>query len=247
MAAVQLQTPSFFSERAIDRLAASFPPAARERLKANLRAFRSWVAEPAFRAKSPAEAVKHVLVSVGPSVQFKAEFLAVLAAVPNGIMLFVQAMSEELGSLAPEGAEPALGRALDLLQRAQRIWFRFLAFHPDGGALESIAGIERITAVLDLAFHADNLATVSCMAADGESGRVKVPMLKALCAAAEDYARRYHAAVRDLVEQVAPVRDPAHPFAPSSLADLLALPPYDGPAASVEEMDESIGALLGTV
>lgn len=242
MLAVQLQTPSFFSERAIDRLAASFPAAARDRLKANLQAFRSWVAEPAFRAKSPAAAVEHVLKSVGPAVQLKSEFLAVVAAVPNGFDLLMRVGTDEIAALAPEGGSPTLVEAIAWLQRAQRTWFRFIAFHPDGGGLDAVAGIDRITTVLDLGFHADNLVTISCMATDGESGRVRAAVQHALCAAAVDYAERYHSAVRDLVERVVATKEPSEP---SSLADLLALPPYDGPAATVEEMDEVIGSVHG--
>lgn len=212
-------------------------------MKVNFKAFRAWVAEPAFRASSPEAAVEHVVRSVGPSVQLKAEFLSVVAAVPNGFDLLVRAVTEELVDLVPRGGSPALARAVEHLQRSQRFLFRFAAFHPDPQAVERVAGVDRLSAVLDLGFHADNLVTVSCMAADGESGGVKAAVLNALAAAADDFAERYHSAVRDLVEEVAGTRDAARSFEPSTVADLLALPPFDGPAATVEEMNESIGSM----
>lgn len=243
MLAAQLQTPSLLSERSIDRLAAGFPEAARERLRANFRAFRSWVAEPAFRAKTPAQAVEHVLGCVGPAVQLKAELLAIVAAVPGGFEILVAAVTEELGSLVPEGGPADLASALDHLQRAQRIWFRFVTFHPDLAAVEELVGVDKIVAVLDEGFHADNLVAVCFMATDSESGKVKAPIVRALAAAAEEHAQRFHAAVSDLVEQVASAGATGRSFESSSLADLLALPPYDGPAATVEEMDEAIASI----
>ncbi|RME25499.1 MAG: hypothetical protein D6798_08820, partial [Deltaproteobacteria bacterium] len=130
MIPVQVQTPTFFFERAIDRLASRFPAEGTERLKANLQAFRAWVAEPAFREQSPDDAVNHVLKAVGPAAQLKAEFLATLASVPRGIELFLEAVTEDLADMVPDAGTPEFVEAANLLQRAQRMWVRFIAFHP---------------------------------------------------------------------------------------------------------------------
>lgn len=244
MHAVQVQTPAFFFERAIDQLAARFPADAMERLRANLKAFRAWVAEPAFRAPGADAAVTHVLEAVGPAVQFKAEFLAVLASVPQGVELFIEAVTEDLVDMVPDKGPQGLAEAADLLQRAQRTWLRFAVFHPDLAGVEAAVGGERLGEVLTLGFHADNLLTVCLMAGDGDSAPPKKSVQKALCGAARDYAQRYHQAVRGLVEAAAPPFDEADPFKPTTLADLLALPPYDGPAATPDEMDDAIGALF---
>lgn len=64
MIQVQVQTPTFFFERAIERLASTFPAEGMERLMAKLRAFRAWVAEPAYREQSGDDAVEHVTQTV---------------------------------------------------------------------------------------------------------------------------------------------------------------------------------------
>jgi hypothetical protein len=245
MIPVQVQTPTFFFERAIDRLASKFPAEGMERLKANLRAFRAWVAEPAYREQSPEDAVEHVLKAVGPAVQLRAEFLATLASVPRGFELFLEAVTEDLADMVPEEGTPELVEAANLLQRAQRVWVRFIAFHPDLAEVERSVGSEQIGGVLTLGFHSDNLLTICLMATDGLSAPPSPQVLDALSAAALDHARQYHQGVRSLVEAVAPEIDTEAPFESTTVADLLSLPPYDGPAATVEEMEEAIGALFG--
>lgn len=245
MIPVQVQTPTFFFERAIDRLASKFPAEGTERLRANLHAFRAWVAEPAYRERSPEDAVEHVLKAVGPSAQLRAQFMLTLASVPRGFELFLEAVTEGLADTVPRDGAPELAEAAILLQRAQRTWVRFIAFHPDLAGVERSVGIERIGGVLTLGFHADNLFTICLMATDGLSAVPSPRVLDALSAAALDGARRYHQGVRSLVEAVAPEIDTEAPFRSTAVADLLSLPPYDGPAATVEEMEEAIGALFG--
>ena len=203
MLAVHVQTPAFFFERAVDQLSARFPPDAMIRLEANLRAFRAWVADPAFREPIPDAAVDHVLKAVGPAVQLEAEFIAVLASVPRGMELFIEAVTEDLVDVAPEGGPQELAHAAELLQRA---WLRFAVFHPDLAGVEAVVGDDRLGEVLTLGFHADNLLTV--------------------------------------VDGAAPQLDEADPFKPTTVADLLALPPYDGPSATPEEMDEPIRTMF---
>ena len=245
MIAVQVQTPTFFFERAIDRLARRFPAEAIERLKANLQAFRVWVAEPAFREGSPQDAVQHVLNAVGPAVQLKAGFLATLASVPDGIELFLQAVTEGDGDMVAGDGTPESADAADLLQRAQRLWVRFFYFHPDVAAVERAVGSDRLGEVLTLGFHADNLLTVCLMATDGASAAPSPRVIEALCTAARDFAQKYHHGVRSVVESVAPQIDTEAPLEPTTVADLLSLPPYDGPAATLEEMEAAIGASFG--
>lgn len=242
MLSVRVQPPTFFAERAIDQLVGRFPPHAVERLRANLRAFRAWVAEPAFRAAGGDATVQHVLASVGPSVQLKADFLMALASVPRGFELFFEAVTDELLDVVPEDGPQQLADATEHLVRAQRVWLRLMLFHPDLDGLERTVGRERLGEVITLGFHADNLLTVCFMALDGESGTVDAGALASLLNAAASHAERYHAAVTSLAEAVAPDIHEHSPFTPSALADLLALPPYDGPPVSVEEMDDAIAA-----
>lgn len=242
MLSVRVQPPTFFAERAFDQLVGRFPSHAVELLRANLRAFRAWVAEPAFRAAGGDAAVQHVLASVGPSVQLKADFLVALASVPRGFELFFEAVTDELLDVVPEDGPQQLTEATEHLVRAQRVWLRLMLFHPDLEGVERTAGSERLGEVITLGFHADNLLTVCFMALDGESGIVDAGALASLLDAAASHAVRYHAAVTSLAEVVAPEVDEHSPFTPSALADLLALPPYDGPPVSVEEMDEALAA-----
>lgn len=246
MLPVHVQTPTFFFERAADRLASKLSTEEMEQIKANLRAFRTWVAEPAYRAPSPEDAVEHVLEAIGPAAQLKAAFLATLTSVPGGLDLFIEAVTEDLAdTVSDEGGGLELTEAADLLQRAQRMWFRFLAFHPDLEMMERSVGREQIGSVLTHGFHADNLLTICLMATDGQSVAPSPQVLDALSAAALHYSSRYHRGVRSLVEAVAPKVDTAAPFRSTTVADLVALPPYDGPAATVEEMEEAIRALFG--
>lgn len=246
MLAAQVQTPTFFHERALDLLMDRFPTDAMGKLRANLAAFRAWIAVPAYRARGPKAALDHVLNAAGPAVQLKVEFITVLANVPDGFALLAEVVTEELGDILPAEGDPMLAEAVDHLQAAQRTWLRFVTFHPDLDAVERKVGTPRLTAVINLCFHADNLLTVCLMGADGSCGKVRPQVQHALAAAAAEYAGRYHAAVRDLVERSAPILDAAHPFSATTLEDLLALPPYDGPAASVSGMGDSIGALFSS-
>lgn len=246
MIGTQVQNPTFFYERALDLLADRFPQGAMERLRANLAAFRSWIAAPAYRASGPKAAVDHILNSAGPAVQLKVDFIGVLADVPDGFALLATIMTMEPGKILPVEQDPALAEAVADLQAGQRTWLRFVTFHPDLAGVEARVGTERLTDVINLCFHADNLLTVCMMGADGSCGSVPPLVHEAIAAAAADYAARYHAAVRDLVESAAPSLDPADPFKATTLQDLLALPPYDGPAASVHEMGDSIGGLFSS-
>ncbi len=242
MLSVRVQPPTFFAERAIDRLVGRLPSEALARLRANLRAFRAWVAEPAYRADGGPAAVQHVLASVGPSVQLKADFLMALASVPRGFELFFEAVTDELLDIVPEDGPEVLTRATEHLVRAQRVWFRLMLFHPDLDGVERAVGNARLSETLTIGFHADNLLTVCFMAMDGESGRIAPAVLDTLLDAAADFSARYHAAVTGLAEAVAPQVDEQTPFEPSALADLLALPPCDSPPLTPEEMDEAITA-----
>ncbi|MFH1468832.1 MAG: hypothetical protein ABIO70_30870 [Pseudomonadota bacterium] len=156
----------------------------------------------------------------------------------------MEAVTEDLVDLVPEGGPPDLVEAADLLQRAQRVWLRFFVFHPDLAGVEATLGSERLGAVLTLGFHSDNLLTISLMAGDGLSDPPCAEVLWALSAASLDFAKQYHDGVRALVEAIAPQIDETDPFQPTTLDDLLALPPYDGPAATVEEAEEAIGAVF---
>ena len=246
MLAAQVQTPTFFHERALDLLVDRFPKDAVGKLRANLAAFRSWIALPAYRARGPKAALDHVLNSAGPAVQLKVEFITVLANVPDGFALLAEVVTEELSDIFPVEGDPLLAEAVDHVQAAQRTWLRFVTFHPDLDEVERKVGMPRLTAVFNLCFHADNLLTVCLMGADGSCGKLRPRVQHALAAAAVEYAGRYHAAVRDLVELAAPSLDAAHPFSATTIEDLLALPPYDGPAAATNEMGESIGALFSS-
>lgn len=245
MIPVQVQTSTFFFERAMYRLASKFPEEGMERIKANLQAFRAWVAEPAFRAQTPELAVAHILNAVGPAVQLKAELLATLASVPHGLELFLQAMSEDLPDLVPEERPLELLKTANLLQRAQRVWARSIALDPDLSAIERSVGSEQIGTTLTSGFHADNLFTTCLMATDGLSPAPSPQVLHALCIAALDFARQYHQGVQTLVETGAPEINADDPLKPTTVADLRSLPPYDGPAATIEEMKAAIEAAFG--
>ena len=246
MIAAQVQTPTLVQERALDRLVDRLPEGATERLRANLAAFRAWIAAPAYRARGPKGAILHILHAVGPAVQLKVEFATILAEIPGGYALLAEALADEPADLLPAEQDPLLAKAAAHLQAATRIWLRFVTFHPDLAGVEAKVGVDRLTDVTNLGFHADNLLAVGLMGADGSCGKVRTPILHAIAGAAADHAARYHAAVEELVEAAAPRLDEGHPFGATTLQDLLALPPYGGPARSTREMDASIGALFSS-
>lgn len=244
MLASKVQTPTFLYERALDLLVDRFPPAAMERLRANLAAFRAWIAAPAYRKKSAKAAVEYILNSAGPAVQLKVEFITLLGEVPDGFALLAEVVTDELDDVTPQEHDPVLAEAVGHLQAAQRIWLRFVTFHPDLEGVEGAIGAERLAEVISLGFHTDNLLTVCLMGADGSCGAVRPQVQHALAAAAGDFAERYHTAVRGVVELAAPTFDAARPFRTTTLQDLLALPPYEGPAAKAAEMGESVAAMF---
>jgi len=179
-------------------------------------------------------------------VQFKAEFIAALESVPDGLELFVRAMTEEvdLAAAAVNGPDE-LAEAASLLQRAQRVLLRFIGFHPRSDSFDSEVGVDRLAACLTDGFHADNLLTVGFMAMDGESGVVPADLVRALARAALVHSRSYFESVRQLVSEVSP--PPGGELSKtSSLEDLLALPPVDGPARSVEELDEAVASIFSS-
>ncbi len=241
MFATQVQTPTLFSERTIDLLVGRFPPETTRRLRANLAAFRSWVAAPAYRAKSPKAAVAHVVAAVGPALQLKMELITALGEVPDGLRLFTSTVLEGPAEL-PMEPDSRLGLATEHLYASQRMWLRFMSFHPDLAAVQAKIGFEQIADAVSLGFHADNLLTVCVMGTDGTCGVVRPSFRQALEQAAVDYASRYHHAIKKLVKSAAPPFDKLQPFKQSTLADLLSLPPFDGPAVSVPELREAIGA-----
>lgn len=244
MNALDPQTPSVLSEQAVVRLEGLLPKETIAELRANFRSFRAWVAEPAFRASTPEAAVQHVVQAIGPSVQFKASLIKAFMAVPNGLSLLSKAGLEALSILAPGGSSPDLVEAATHLQQGQRIWQRLAAFHTDLSLFDDTLGPVALGEALTFGFHADNLFTVSCMASDGISGVVPPATLAALHAAAADFAKRYHRTACDLAERLAPKIDATDPFRTTSLDDLLNLPPFDGRAASVDEIHEAIRAMV---
>jgi hypothetical protein len=244
MNALELQTPSFLSERAVDHLEGQLPDETIAELRLNLRAFRSWVAEPAFRAPTPEAAVEHVQRAVGPSVQLKATLIAALAKAPGGMMLLARSVIDALTEMVSAGGSPTLVGAADHLQKAQRVWVRFLAVHPELATFASQPLAAELVEALNLGFHADNLLTVRFMATDGDSAPVAPPIVAALEVAAADIAQRYHQAVLELVERHAPGINPSEPFRPTDLDDLLNLPPFDGPETTVDEINEAIRSMV---
>jgi hypothetical protein len=244
MNALELQTPSFLSERAVDHLEGKLPDETIAELRLNLRAFRSWVAEPAFRAPTPEAAVEHVLHAVGPSVQLKATLIAALAKAPGGVMLLARSVIDALTEMVAAGGSPTLVGAAEHLQKAQRVWMRFLAVHPEVATFASQPLAGELVEALNLGFHADNLLTVRFMATDGDSAAVPPPIVEALESAAADVAQRYHQAVRELLERQAPSVDPLDPFRPTDLDDLLNLPPFEGPEATVDQINHAIRSLV---
>ena len=118
------------------------------------------------------------------------------------------------------------------------MWLRFVLFHPRMVDPEAALGAETVRALAELGLQADALARTCSVAGNAD--------VVCLCDAAEEFAMRYHQAVRALVERFAPRLADRDPFAPTSVAHLLALPPHDGVAATVDALEEVVGAGFGS-
>ncbi len=241
MQAVKLHTPVFLAERDLERLVGRLPMAAVEKIRTHLRLFQSWVAEPALRKASAEEAVRHVLESGGTAAQFKVAFIEALAQVQGGVEALLREGAEHLGDDEQVKELPALAAAVDRLQCAQRSWIRFLSFHPSAARILNDYDRTELMRLVDVGFHADNLLTVAFIGLNELRDEVDPAVLEGIAEAAKAWTGEYYGAVRDVVESAGPTIDPAAPFQKRTLADLLALPPHDEAAATVDEMDEAIG------
>ncbi len=239
LAASQVQTPLFFVERDLERLVGLLPVEAIATLKWNMGAFRATIAQPALIAESSEKAVEHMLESAGIAAQIKVEFVKAISSVPDGLEIFLRVIGEHLGDLVEVEAEPMLLEAVDHLQAAQRLWYRFLAFYPDLPGVEQQVGINRLMAIISFGFQADSFLTVCLMGASGDC-ESRPEVLSALCVEARTWAERYQVAIQELAEELAPKLDEAEPFAATTLDDIMSLPPFDGPATTIDQMDEAI-------
>ncbi len=238
MSAHDLHAPSLLSTLAIDRLEGQIPDASITQLRTDLRQFRAWVAEPAFRAATPEAAVAHVIAASGPGLQLKQNLIQVLVSVPNVAELLVDAAVESFESWARSAPSAALAEALAATASAQRFWFRLATFHPKlAGPHLEVSPVELAHTLLP-GFLADHLLTLVMMASDGESDTTADPaVVAALETASAEYAHPFHRSVLAFADRLAPSWDPAAPFKPTSLDDLMSLPPHDGAALTVSDVE----------
>lgn len=231
--ALALPTPIFLTEQALDRLVGEIPPQALADLREATSAFQAWVAQPALRMGTAEQAVAHVLGAAGSSVSLRVAFARALASVPDGPVRFLQIIAESLGDLLPPDLPAPAREAADGLQRAQATWARLMALHPRLGRLEGVTDAAHVNRLLTAGLHADTLLLVVLIGLAPEGEPASPEVVRGIAEAAAEHARAYHRGVRTLAESLVP---PLAADAATTVDDLLALPPFDGPARSMEEI-----------